>query len=128
MEHLEELDNTQFVSKPIDEEEILFMKIDKKIVRINVKNIVFIEALSEYQQIYLEGYMRPVIVFLSMRLFEERLPSGSFMRVHRSYIINLHKMQEVKKGQILLSNDKEIPIGETYYERFNNYIRDKLLK
>ena len=96
MKHIEELDKTQFVSKPV-EDEILFIKTEKKMVRINVKNIVLIEALSEYQQIYVEGERRSIIVFLSMRIFEERLPSSSFMRVHRSYIINLHEMKEVKK-------------------------------
>lgn len=127
MEYIEELDNTQLVSEPTDDD-ILFIKTEKKIVRINVKSIILIEAMGEYQQIYLEEYKRPVIVFLSMRVFEERLPSSCFIRVHRSYIINLHKMKEVKKGQILLYNDKEVPIGETYHNKFNNFLRDKILK
>ena len=58
---------------------------------------------------------------------EERLPSASFMRVHRSYIINLRKIQEVNKSRVIMDADTYIPIGDLYREAFNNYLEKKFL-
>ena len=58
---------------------------------------------------------------------EERLPSTSFMRVHRSYIINLKRIKEVSKSRIVLDEDIDIPIGDSYRDQFNAYINSKFL-
>lgn len=75
----------------------MFLKTDYKTVRISVKDIRYVEGMSEYLKIYLEGQPKPLIVLLSMKKMEERLPQDSFMRIHRSYIINLSKIREVNK-------------------------------
>ena len=62
-----------------------------------------------------------------MKKMEERLPSASFMRVHRSYIINLRKIQEVNKNRVIMDADTYIPIGDLYREAFNNYLDKKFL-
>ena len=62
-----------------------------------------------------------------MKKMEERLPSRSFMRVHRSYIINLKKIKEVSKNRIVLDDDVEVPIGDSYRDQFNAYINSKFL-
>ena len=111
----------------IDEDDAIFLKTDYKIVRINISHIRYVEAMSEYLRIYLTDYPRPIIVLLSMKKMEERLPSRSFMRVHRSYIINLKMIQEISKNRILLGDDIEVPIGDSYREQFNAYINSKFL-
>ncbi len=58
---------------------------------------------------------------------EERLPSHTFMRVHRSYIINLKMIQEISKNRISLGDDTEIPIGDSYRDQFIAYINSKFL-
>ncbi len=111
----------------IDEDDAIFLKTEYKIVRINIGHIRYVEAMSEYLRIYLEDYPRPIIVLLSMKKMEERLPSRSFMRVHRSYIINLKKIKEVSKNRIVLDDDVEVPIGDSYRDQFNAYINSKFL-
>lgn len=111
----------------IDEDDAIFLKTEYKIVRINISDIRYVEAMSEYLRIYLEDNPRPVIVLLSMKKMEERLPRNSFMRVHRSYIINLKKIREVSKNRIVIGDDIDIPIGDSYREPFNAYINSKFL-
>lgn len=111
----------------VDTDDSLFLKTDYKIVRVNVRDISHVEAMSEYLRIYLSGERKPIIVLLSMKRMEERLSKVGFMRVHRSYIINLKKIAEVSKSRILLDDNIDIPIGDSYREDFNNYINSKFL-
>lgn len=117
---------TQEVSL-VDEDDAIFLKTEYKIVRINIKSIHYVEAMSEYLRIYLDNTARPVIVLMSMKKMEERLPSTSFMRVHRSFIINLKKIKEVSKNRILLGEEIDVPIGDSYRDNFNAYINSKFL-
>lgn len=111
----------------IDEDDAIFLKTEYKIVRVNIANIQYIEAMSEYLRIFQGEGTRPIIVLLSMKKMEERLPSSSFMRVHRSYIINLKRIKEVSKNRIVLVDDIDIPIGDSYRDQFNAYINSKFL-
>lgn len=124
--HQDALRTLQEVSQ-IDEDDAIFLKTEYKIVRINISNIRYVEAMSEYLRIYLKDYPRPIIVLLSMKKMEERLPSHTFMRVHRSYIINLKMIHEISKNRISLGDDIEIPIGDSYRDQFNAYINKKFL-
>ena len=121
-----DLVRTASVSKA-DDDDTIFLKTEYKIIRISLNDITHIEAMSEYLRIYLEGKSRPVVVLLSMKKMEERLPSSSFMRVHRSYIINLKKIKEMSRNHIILENDEDIPIGDLYKDAFNAYISSKFL-
>lgn len=110
-----------------DDDDAIFLKTEYKIIRIDLNDISHIEAMSEYLRIYVENRQRPVVVLLSMKKMEERLPSTTFMRVHRSYIINLKKIREMSKSHIILTNDADIPIGDLYKDAFNAYISSKFL-
>ena len=116
----------QEVSK-IDEDDAIFLKTEYKVVRINISQIRYVEAMSEYLRIYLVNSTRPIIVLLSMKKMEERLPSRTFMRVHRSYIINLKMIREVSKNRIVIGDDIDVPIGDSYRDQFNAYINSKFL-
>ena len=126
--HPDPLRTLQDVSQ-IDEDDAIFLKTEYKIVRINISHIRYVEAMSEYLRIYLKDNPRPIIVLLSMKKMEERLPSHTFMRVHRSYIINLKMIQEISKNRITLGDgeDIEISIGDSYRDQFNAYINKKFL-
>ena len=69
---------------------------------------------------------KPIITLLSMKKMEERLPD-TFMRIHRSYIINLTKIQEVNKNRVIMDADTYLPIGEMYKDTFQNYLNTKFL-
>ena len=115
------------VSTQIGDDGIIYVKSDYKIVRINIEQIRYIEAMSEYLRISCEGKDKPVIVLLSMKKIEEHLPSNKFMRIHRSFIINLEKVSEVKKNHVLMEGDVSLPIGDNYKDAFINYLNSKIL-
>ena len=115
------------VSTQADDEGIIFVKSDYKIVRIVIENIRYIEAMSEYLRIACDDREKPVIVLLSMKKIEEHLPSNMFMRIHRSFIINLKKINEVKKNHVILDGDATLPIGDNYKEAFMNYLNNRIL-
>lgn len=111
----------------VDMDDAIFFKTEYKIVRVEINRIMYVESMSEYLKIYLVDEPKPLIVLLSMKKLEERLPVSTFMRVHRSYIINLKLIQEVNKNRIILNRDTYIPIGDNYREAFNNYLSTKFL-
>lgn len=100
----------------------LFVKSDYRVLRVPINSIKYIESMSEYVRIYVEGNSKPIISLLSMKKIEENLPSSSFMRVHRSYLVNLNKIKEVSRMRIVYENDVYVPIGEMYKDNFFNYI------
>ncbi len=115
------------VTTGTEDDGTIFVKSDYKIVRIGIDSIRYIEAMSEYLKISCEDKDRPVIVLLSMKKIEEHLPSDKFMRIHRSFIINLSKIVEVKKNHVILEGDVSLPIGDNYKDTFMNYLNKKLL-
>lgn len=105
----------------------LFVKSDYRILRIPIDDIRYIESMSEYVRIYVEGYTKPIISLISMKKIEEFLPTSSFMRVHRSYMVNLKKIVEVSKMRIVYNGDVFVPIGDMYKDKFFEYIDSRFV-
>ena len=108
-------------------EDILFLKSDYRIVKVSIPEIRYIEGMSEYLKVWIEGQPKPVITLLSMKKMEERLPDY-FMRIHRSYIVNLTKIQEVNKNRIIMDANSYLPIGDLYKETFQAYLNNRFFK
>lgn len=113
-------------SAPAETDNTLFLKTDYRIVKVNIPDIRYVEAMSEYLKVWIEGEAKPIITLLSMKKMEERLPDN-FMRIHRSYIINLDKIQEVNKNRVIMDADTYLPIGDLYKEAFQAYLDKKFL-
>ncbi len=109
-----------------ENDNIIFLKTDYRIVKVTISDIRYVEAMSEYLKVYLEGGAKPIVTLLSMKKMEERLPDY-FMRIHRSYIINLTKVQEVNKNRVIMDSETYLPIGDMYKETFQKYIDAKFL-
>ena len=107
-------------------ESSIFVKTDYKTIRITLSDIRYLEGMSEYLKLYLDSQPKPVITLLSMKKMEDFLPSN-FMRIHRSYIVNLDKVQEVNKNRIIMDADTFLPIGDNYKEQFNDYLNSRFL-
>ena len=116
---------TPALSSEPDNDDTLFLKTEHRMVRISISGIKYIEGMSEYLKIHLED-QKPVVVLYSMKKLEERLPSY-FMRIHRSYIINLKKIQEVNKNRVILDAQTYLPIGDLYREQFTDYLQQRFL-
>lgn len=99
----------------------LFIKSEYRIIRINFKDIKYIESKREYVKIYLEGN-EPIKSLMSMKKMKETLPENIFMRVHRSFIVNLDKITIVERNRIVFDNKVYIPISENYGEKFLKYM------
>lgn len=107
---------------PADDESI-FLKTEHRVVRVNIADIRYIEGMSEYLKVHIDG-QRPIIMLFSMKKMEERLPSH-FLRIHRSYIVNMRHVQEVTKNRIVMDADTYLPIGDMYKEPLSAYLADK---
>ena len=107
-------------------ESTLFVKSDYRMLRIDISKIRYVEGMSEYLRIYMDDEPKPIITLLSMKKMEERLPN-TFMRIHRSYIVNLEKIQEVNKNRVILDADTYLPIGDMYRETFQEYLDQSFL-
>lgn len=105
----------------------IFVKSDYRVVRIPVMSIRYVEGMSEYVRIFVDGEPKPIVSLLSMKKVEEELCKGCFMRVHRSYVVNLHKIKEVSKMRIKYDDDVIVPIGEIYKDKFFEYIDNHYL-
>ena len=114
------------VAAPKETDDTLFLKTDYRIIKVSIPDIRYVEAMSEYLKVWIEGEAKPIITLLSMKKMEERLPSN-FMRIHRSYIINLDKIQEVNKNRVIMDADTYLPIGDLYKEAFQTYLDKKFL-
>ena len=112
---------------PIDEDDALFLKTEYKVVRILIRDIIYVEGMAEYLRIHLAHQEKPLVVLLSMKKMEERLASHDFMRIHKSFIISLHHIAEINKSRVVLDNEKKIPIGDSYREKLTDYVNQKFL-
>ncbi|MBR4191359.1 MAG: response regulator transcription factor [Prevotella sp.] len=108
------------------EDDSIFVKTDYRVVKIAISDIRYIEGMSEYLKIHLESQPKPIVTLLSMKKMEEFLPTH-FMRIHRSYIINLKKIQEVNKNRVIMDSETYLPIGDNYKDAFNDYLNKKFL-
>ena len=107
-------------------DDVLFLKTEYRIVKVSISDIRYVEGMSEYLKVYLDGDKKPIVTLLSMKKMKERLPD-SFMRIHRSYIVNLTKIQEVNKNRIIMDADTYLPIGDMYKDTFQQYLEAKFL-
>lgn len=104
----------------------IIIKSEYKLIQIKIADIIYIEGLKDYVKIYVEGTDKSIMSLLSMRTLEQKLPSSQFMRIHRSFIVNLTKIRTIERNHIIF--DKvQIPISESYKEAFNNYINNRTI-
>jgi DNA-binding LytR/AlgR family response regulator len=106
-------------------ENFLFVKSEYKILRINMADIRYIEGMREYVRIHIEN-QKPVMALMSMKKMEGFLPKSGFMRVHRSYIVNLAKVNTIERMRIIF--DKVyIPVSEQYKPAFQEFLDKNFL-
>lgn len=103
------------------EAEFIFVKSEYSLVKINVTDIILLEGLKDYIKIFMVNNPKPILTLQSLRALEEKLPSNSFCRIHKSFIINLKYLQSVQKNSAHINN-REIPIGNQFKDTFISII------
>jgi two-component system response regulator LytT len=106
--------------------EFLFLKSDYKIKRINFNNILYIEGMKDYVKVYLQNTPGYVLSITSLKLLESKLPESKFMRVHRSFIVNLEKIDTIDRSRIVFGKEY-IPVSDQYKDKFQLYLDKNFL-
>ncbi|MBS7254170.1 LytR/AlgR family response regulator transcription factor [Flavobacterium branchiicola] len=108
------------------DDEFIFLKVEYQWVRISLKDILYIESLKDYVKVHLDDTQKTVLSLISLKALEEKLPSTKFMRIHRSFIVCLDKINAISKNSVFIGKT-EITVGEQYKEAFKTIV-DKWLK
>jgi two-component system LytT family response regulator len=108
-------------SKFVNNNKFIFIKSEYKIIRIDLSQIKFIESMREYVRFHIDN-SRPIMSLLTIRAVENYLPKEKFMRVHRSYIVNLDKIELIERARIVFDGDTFIPISEQYKDKFQSFV------
>jgi DNA-binding LytR/AlgR family response regulator len=108
----EETQSTTTVSDVIQSDEaFIYVKENKRVIKVNLNEILYIEGLSEYVQIYTDK--KKIITKTSMTSLEEKLPTDSFLRIHKSFIVSMSRIEAFTAHTIEVPG-KELPIGRSY--------------
>lgn len=99
------------------DKEYISVKADYKTQLVKIADIVYLESAGEYVRLHIEGSSTITTLF-RLKNMETTLPQDTFLRVHRSYIVNIKRIASYTKGRIFLDNGEYIPLGENYKERF----------
>ena len=98
-------------AEKIADESFVYVKENKKVVKVHLSEIRYIEGLSEYVQIFTDK--RKIITKTSMAQMEEKLSSGNFLRIHKSFIVSISKIEAFTANTIEVQG-KELPIGRSF--------------
>lgn len=114
------LKSSEDVAETNMEEEFIFVKANQKLIKLSYSEIYYVEAFADYVKIFLED--KKIVTLQTMKNMERKLPSETFSRVHRSYIVNRNHVQSFSGSKIEV-NGVGIPIGKNYKEPFLNLMR-----
>jgi DNA-binding LytR/AlgR family response regulator len=113
-------DKSTELSQPIAEKSFIFLKVDKKLIKIKFEDIYFIESLKDYIKVFTKS--GDYLAHKSLSGITEELPKNQFLRLHRSFTVALDKIQALEGNSVLVTN-KRIPIGRKYI----NHAKDVIL-
>jgi len=106
------------------EEAFVFLKSDKKMFKLHLKDIHYIESMKDY--VFVKTDNRDIVTYQKISFLDEKLPSSKFLRIHRSFIIAMDKVDSFSATQVEIAN-KEIPIGRNYKAQVLNTLNQKNL-
>ena len=104
-----------------------FVKTDGRMRKVALSDILYIEGMKDYVLIHLASDSRGLVTHNTMKAVEEQLPSGRFMRVHRSFIVALEKIDTVTRDGDLIVDGRLIPVTDSYRPAFDAYLQQRSL-
>lgn len=108
------LSSTSPVVTPVEPlEDFFFANVEYSLVRITIPQITHIEGLKDYVKIFIEGERRPILTKMTMKGLEAKVGPHGFMRVHKSFIVNLRKIESIKQLRIKIGT-YDIPVSDTH--------------
>jgi DNA-binding LytR/AlgR family response regulator len=103
------------------EDEYLFLKVEYQLVRLALNDILYIEGLKDYVKVWLQSAEKPILSLTSLKSLEEKLPSKRFMRVHRSFIVSLDKINSITRNALQIGK-VNVTVGDQYKEAFSQFL------
>lgn len=104
----------------------IFVKVDYRYVNVALDSILFIKGCGEYLQIEVAESQTPLLTLSSFAALEGKL-NQEFLQVHRSYMVNMSRVSQVARGRIIMGENVEIPIGDSYKARVLEYLRENAI-
>ncbi|MDE6498810.1 MAG: LytTR family DNA-binding domain-containing protein [Muribaculaceae bacterium] len=104
-------------------DESLFVKVDYRYVRVALADILYIKGYGEYLQIYMAGAKSPLLTLSTFASISERL-SPDFVQIHRSYIVNMNRVEQVCRGRVVFDADTYLPVSDSYKAALQQYLHD----
>ena len=104
-----------------EEEEYLFLKAEYQLVRVALSDVLYVEGLKDYVKVHLKSTPRALLSLMSLKAMEEKLPARRFMRIHRSFIVALDKIEAVRRLTVQIGA-VTIPVGDQYKEAFLQFL------
>jgi DNA-binding LytR/AlgR family response regulator len=98
------------------------LKVESQLVKVRFADILYIEGLRDYARVHRRGELKSLLALSSLRAMEERLPAAQFMRVHRSFIVNLSCIEAVSRLSVQIG-EATIPLGIQYKEPFGEFLK-----
>jgi DNA-binding LytR/AlgR family response regulator len=108
-------------STPVPEEDYIFLKVEYQLIRVALNDILYVEGLKDYVKVHLKSTPRALLSLMSLRAMEEKLPARRFLRIHRSFIVALDKIESVRRLTVQIGTET-IPVGEQYKEAFAQFL------
>jgi len=96
--------------------DFIFVKSEYENIKINTDDILYIQGLKDYIKIYTKDSQKAILTLMSFKSILEKLPSKDFLRVHKSYIINIQQIKALQKTKVIVG-EVQIPIGDTFKAR-----------
>lgn len=103
----------------------LFLRVDGELRNIAIDNIIYVNGMKDYVMFYLDGEAKPLITHLTMKAVEEMLPPEKFLRIHRSYIIAVDKIQKVDRNDCIYIGNEIIHVPDGYQQAFHNFLETR---
>ncbi|MDG3583435.1 MULTISPECIES: LytR/AlgR family response regulator transcription factor [Galbibacter] len=98
-------------------ENFIFIKADYENIKVNIEEIKYIQGLKDYLKVHILGTNKPILTLMSFKDLLSKLPDRDFVRIHRSFAINVHYIKTIQKNKVVI-DDMRIPIGDSYKEDF----------
>jgi len=99
-----------------EQQQYLILRVDYSLIRIALQDILFVEGLDNYLKVHIRN-QSPVVVRLTMKALQDKLPERDFIRVHRSYIVSVRKVNAIRNKMIFIG-EEEIPLGTSHEKYF----------
>lgn len=114
------------LSQPEDKTSV-FVKTDGQLRKVEFSDIRYVEGMKDYVLLHLCSERQPVVTHITMKAVEELLPAAAFMRVHRSYIVALDRIDSIEGSYDISVGDTLIHVSEAYKPAFEKYLAQRLL-